>query len=355
MRLSIIYEGLDEQLDSVSRKIDIPRDELESYLDNFNKKYWPWVLKQVKFGNVVFPEDIYRVRETLDNFKQYGRNLEVRDINKYKKIADLDRALDSVMGTGSKRKGEFTFKPESLPGVEFINEYGGLRLYRVDNAESLMRLGLGTRWCTREDYPDCQTEKYIDNYGFIYVVVKDNKPFAQATPDFEQVMNIYDDPIKLPRGLFGPVEKEIIYNPRFAFGYAKRVIGDEWPEAEPYIMKDPELSFDYAIYFKDEGRWPEAEPYIMKDSSSSARYAMEVLGRRWIEAEPYIMKDPEWAFEYAVYFGGRWPEAEPYIMKSPEWAYYYARLILKRRWPEAEPYIMKDPKWAHEYIEHVTQ
>jgi len=66
----------------------------------------------------------------------------------------------------------------------------------------------------------------------------------------------------------------------------------------------------------------------------------------WKQAEPYIMKDPELAYLYA--FGNlnhRWPEAEPYIMKNPWWAYWYAHDILKRRWPEAEPYIMKNPWW----------
>ena len=73
------------------------------------------------------------------------------------------------------------------------------------------------------------------------------------------------------------------------------------------------------------------------------QYSANIINRRWPEAEPYIMKDPKWAYYYAYnLIIGKWIEAEPYIMKSPEYAYYYAFNVSKRRWPEAEPYMKKN-------------
>ena len=86
------------------------------------------------------------------------------------------------------------------------------------------------------------------------------------------------------------------------------------------------------------------------DSEWAYFYAMVILKKRWPEAEPYIMKNPKWAYRYARYIlKKRWPKAEQYIMKDPVQAYLYAKNILKKRWPKAEPYIQEDPHWWEEY------
>ena len=82
-----------------------------------------------------------------------------------------------------------------------------------------------------------------------------------------------------------------------------------------------------------------------KDPQMAYYVASAILKQRWPEAEPYIMKDPLYAYNYAlrVLNRERWPEAEPYIMKNPRVALYYAHDVIRGRWPEAEPYIKKDP------------
>ena len=60
-------------------------------------------------------------------------------------------------------------------------------------------------------------------------------------------------------------------NVKYAYGYALNVIQGRWPEAEPYIMKDPEMAYYYALnVIKD--RWPEAEPYILKSPYWNDKY-----------------------------------------------------------------------------------
>jgi hypothetical protein len=41
----------------------------------------------------------------------------------------------------------------------------------------------------------------------------------------------------------------------------------------------------------------------MKDPEDAVIYARDVIGGRWPEAEPYIMKDPEVAEMYKMYSG----------------------------------------------------
>jgi hypothetical protein len=75
-------------------------------------------------------------------------------------------------------------------------------------------------------------------------------------------------------------------------------------------MKSPEYAFIYAREIlatdpqwtsqpgHENGRWPEAEPYIMKDPYDAYRYAKDIIGGRWPEAEPYIKRSPDDWWKY---------------------------------------------------------
>lgn len=63
----------------------------------------------------------------------------------------------------------------------------------------------------------------------------------------------------------------------------------------------PTDAFMYAR-FGMKREWPEAEPYIIKDPHYASWYASDVLNRRWPEAEQYIMKDSHFWNEYKKYF-----------------------------------------------------
>jgi hypothetical protein len=89
----------------------------------------------------------------------------------------------------------------------------------------------------------------------------------------------------------------------------------------------------------------------MKSPKAAYFYALNILKRRWPEAEPYIMKDPEAAVPYAniLITQRKWPEAEPYIIKNPEWASLYAIYVLNHRWKEAEPIMKQNPIYWQNY------
>ncbi len=134
-------------------------------------------------------------------------------------------------------------------------------------------------------------------------------------------MNIRNKPIKLGANAYNAL---LPYIPDIGIFTDKS--SDIYREA---IKKIPKLAYEYAKDMIQE-RWPEAEPYIMK-SEFAAYYAKYIIKGRWPEAEPYIMRDPVAAFYYARdVITGRWPEAEPIILANPFWASEYAKMLRRK-------------------------
>ena len=139
-----------------------------------------------------------------------------------------------------------------------------------------------------------------------------------------------------------PYQKRIYKNPQKAFEWANHN-GTRFPEAEPYIAKDPQWAVKYAAQVLED-RWPEAEATILQsqDPFKAYVYARFALKSRWPEAEAIIATGPFEAYAYADnVIKGRWPEAEVTIAKNPQRAYQYAVDVIKGRWPEAEEILAK--------------
>ena len=226
--------------------------------------------------------------------------------------------------------------------------------------------------------------------------------------EYERAEYLYEEAKELRKRLPKEYERLLKSNQYWAYLYCRDIIRGRWPEAEPYIMKDPEWAYEYIKYIV-KGRWKEAESYIkknigiysqyydrfirgkylktddeLKKMSKTRRaeylfnhalhskdrkrlekkyedmikivpecaylYAKRIIKKRWPEAEKYIMGNSHYAYLYAKHIiKGRWPEAEKYIMKSPKWAYWYAKDIIKGRWPEAELYLILDDERMHNY------
>ena len=112
-------------------------------------------------------------------------------------------------------------------------------------------------------------------------------------------MNLYDLHTN-PEELHG-FDNVMINAPKIAFDLAvKRP--DLRPRLEPTIMKNGNSAYWYSYIVLKRRPWPEAEPYIMKDPGGACHYAKYILKRRWPEAEPYIMKDPELWEKYKKHF-----------------------------------------------------
>lgn len=130
-------------------------------------------------------------------------------------------------------------------------------------------------------------------------------------------------------------------HPRAAINYCEKVLGGKrWPEAEPYIMKEPDFTFEYANNII-KGRWPEAESYMVQ--SKITRFIFDYIhnqlkGHRWPAFEQQMLSKgiryrPD-IIEYVMnVIKGRWPEAEPILKEYPNY------------WNQYEVFLMNlDPK-----------
>jgi hypothetical protein len=339
MKLSVILETVQDQIETISQRLSIEPDDVIQIARRASNKHWKFVLNQWFQNKIRLPEDSRRVKEALTSFEKYRKSLLLKDINQYKTISKIEKAVNAATG---KVEEQFTTNL-NRPGVEIVNkfhlQYDHFTTVKVSDAEALKDLGEGTKWCTRRSYPDCAAENYLQEYGYIFIIFYNNKPFIQFTPDYTQIMDIYDDPIDVSKSDLdvGLIEslRPINPTPRQAVNFSDIVLQGRWPEAEPIIMQDPESAYKYAGDFI--GRWPEAEPFIMRDPIVAYHYALYRIEGRWPEAEPFIMQHPSAAQSYAAdILKSRWPAAEPIILQSPFQSYLYARNVIQGRWPEAE-------------------
>ena len=406
-----------QQLDKAERVLGLSKEDIVNTVEQFDptptKDYSVWILKQWLFKNILLPEDGHRVLTTLTHYDKQKRKADSqlqKDINRYRTIHDLERALEEEIPALKATAVEVGQQVKDLPGVTVVKIVPpDMVVLKVKDPDSLATLGEGTKWCTRRSYPDCQAESYIDDYGYVYVVLKQGKPFVQYTPDYEQVKDVVNNNFtdqQVLRLILVPPEKptaKSVY-------YYCRLLGERRPQWEPIVAKDPGYAVKYAKLFFGGKRWPEAEPAIAKDVYWSLQYAKKIIGGRWPEAEPAIAKDAYWSLQYACdigrrfpagekailasgdvglmvsyakeVIGGRWPEAEPRIANSDRWSLDYASIIKDRfpagekailkseypqlmvdyakeviggRWPEAEPIIMKNPEASSEYLQLVSK
>jgi hypothetical protein len=342
----LILETVQDQIQSISDKSGLSVEGVSELVKKTGLKHWKWVLNQWYKGSINLPLDSEKINELIVGFEKVKSKLDIKDINQYKSVDELESSVKPLLNVKSSKKKRAY---ENLEGVEVVDRNGPYVVLKVSDIDSLATLGIGTKWCTRGDHPRCKSEEYIKDYGHIFVVLQNGRPVIQYTPDYEEISDIDNENVEDPKLLSLLLEPDPDDNIHMVYTYINKVLKSRWPEAEPYIMKEPALAFRYALNII-KGRWPEAEPYIMKDDFMSYEYARDIIKGRWPEAEPRIMKCAPLAYQYALdIIKGRWPEAEPYIVRYAYISYGYALNVIKGRWPEAEPYIMKDVELFDRY------
>lgn len=187
-------------------KLHMQPGQLQTWLDNTDptQTYHNWILPKINRNFRL--EDAPRVKQTLENFTRLKDKLTVKDITQYPTLQSIEAAIEPIEGIGSKRGGALQYKPLSLPGVSLsAKTQDGYEIYEINDPKSLEKMGLGTKWCTREDYgkgPDSSmAADYINQYAKIYIVVQNGKAVMQFTPDGSQFMDREDNPIDVPESI----------------------------------------------------------------------------------------------------------------------------------------------------------
>ncbi len=293
---------------AVSRGLGINSEELRSLIEDadptINKKYQTWLLKQLKFKNLRLPEDRLRAISVLTTFHKLKTRFKFRDIMQYLKFQDLESEADRLKGVET--KGDI-IKDIKKQGIRDYRENKYWKIIEVTTPEAASWIAQHTKWCTSD--PSVAREYLYE--GPLYVIFKKTprglEKWAQYTPDFEQFKDVRDRDVidqdtgrRIPTGLAELIKPDLGSDASTLLYYAEYALNARWPEAEPYIMRDPWVASQYARWVI-KGRWPEAEDSIMKDPEGALRYVQDVLQKRWPEAETHIFRDPEVARKYRDY------------------------------------------------------
>ena len=176
-----------------------------------NGKYLNWLINCYKTMNGnQFKEDHERYAEYLAIFDANAKKMpqEYRDINKFKSPADLYKILKEL---GFLQQGVAKIDPNQIKSflangtIEKAAENDAWVIYIPHDEKASCFLGKGTEWCTAKYAPEDERNMFR-NYSredkplFVCFNKKDGSKI-QVHLDSNQVMNIEDEPIDMPKDL----------------------------------------------------------------------------------------------------------------------------------------------------------
>lgn len=159
-------------------------------------KYGKWLLNQYRQGHLDM-NNLSKVRNTIDFFNRYNRQLEVKDINQYKNI---DQVYDNVKNF-MEDPSQATSKSDE---VRKIKEMGAEKVYEDNDwliivpktREAAIYYGKGTKWCTASTSGYNYFERY-NNEGRLYININKNTGDKyQFHFESNSFMDAEDKPIK---------------------------------------------------------------------------------------------------------------------------------------------------------------
>lgn len=131
-------------------------------------KYGKWLLNQYRQGNLDM-NNLSKVRNTIDFFNRYNRQLEVKDINQYKNIDQVYDNVKNFMEDPSQAtsKSDATRKIKEM-GAEKVYEDNDWLIIVPKTQEAAIYYGKGTKWCTASTSGYNYFERY-NNEGRLYI------------------------------------------------------------------------------------------------------------------------------------------------------------------------------------------
>jgi hypothetical protein len=391
--LETIIKRLQPLLDKKAMELNVDKEKLAAAIEfiSDNPNFQQWLLSKFTADDVGRAAEI---KAAIAEFQRHRHKLANTNLASYT-ISELLELFNANGVLSKYPSADFRVEdPLALEGVEVFEGSGPIIAFIVSDAESLMDLGEGSKWCTRRSYHSPQAETYLDDHGPQIVVVYNGRLIAQFSADLEEIKNQENDDIDLndlfamglsrdkiyslvgymkpdnlgrlirkhmggSAGRIKTIEDAILGGSKESLGklivpYCKAV-GERWPEGERALLGSGLIHtiYEYAADVIG-GEWPEAEGVLLKHPGYAFEYAQVAIRRRWPEAESlagydgvevsYHMLGSLISYGERFRRGERWPEAERILINYPSYALRFARLVLKERWPEVEDIEFRD--WA---------
>ena len=248
---------LEATLDDIYTKYysNIPQDEFWQIIKadpTYNEqrsqkmgKYGKWLLNQYRQGNLDM-NNLSKVRNTIDFFNRYNRQLEVKDINQYKNIDQVYDNVKNFMEDPSQAtsKSDEARKIKEM-GAEKVYEDNDWLIIVPKTQEVAIYYGKGTKWCTASTSSYNYFEDY-NNEGRLYININKNTGDKyQFHFESNSFMDAEDKPIKgiiaEEIGLSSGAEQfyaSLGENQEYAISSEEHTDPDEEPEEEEILNQN---------------------------------------------------------------------------------------------------------------------
>jgi len=133
-------------------------DIVQHFADNADpsdkKEHLQWIMNQYKKGNVK-QEDDQDIHKTLTNFRTYQKKLGEKDLNRYKHVDDVKKALEPHVGTDASYKA---IVPH--PDAPLIHKHGEHEVHELNSTDASRHYFRGGSVCTARNDEHCQHDNY---------------------------------------------------------------------------------------------------------------------------------------------------------------------------------------------------
>ena len=174
-----------------------------------NKQYLQWIARMY-VNNQFRWEDLIRVKENLQRFEQVKSKLANKDLNSYKSLADVVRAIEPfadqeiISGKQAVKKGVMRYDINSPEAKRFFETGEAELFYRGSTLNVVIPLtqeascffGMNTEWCTARNDEENRFGEYNEN-GRLYIInCKDGSRY-QFHFETQQFMDKYDSVVNM--------------------------------------------------------------------------------------------------------------------------------------------------------------
>ena len=140
-------------------------------------KYGRWLLSLFNKNNLK-KEDLYKAKEYLEKFEKKKAKFSNKDINTYKNLPDLYKAIEKVENkepTKSELKRNVQ-KTDLDKDAELFMETENFKIYIPKTYEASCKLGSDTQWCTATRSNKRYYQYYTEGNDKLYVMISKNDP-----------------------------------------------------------------------------------------------------------------------------------------------------------------------------------
>ena len=176
-----------------------------------NNKYLNWAMKVYKQLPPNAPAELKEKHKELianhiKSFHQHSSKLEIRDINKYKSLADLNTVLSPLIKTSEKAVEKLKQENDSL---KLYEDADWLMIVPLTH-ETSCKYGANTKWCVASRKTKKHFKSYTKSGSLIYLIhKKSNNKFAfyyEYNNNTVEIYNPNDTDISNKNGIDGSVE-----------------------------------------------------------------------------------------------------------------------------------------------------